>query len=531
MRWTVAGVLAFVFGLACLGWRDAPPHEGIFLPGTQPQENGIKFDSIEQCRVCHEQTKSRRRDPYSSWQSGVMSLAGKDPVFRAAVAIANQDIEGIGEFCLRCHAPSGWLEGRSSAPDGSALTEDDLRGVSCALCHRLVDPRTPEAARLAKHVPPGPGNAMMVADPSPNLIRGPYGDDKAIQGRAHRVRKSPFLASGHVCGVCHNVSNPTQATDVSTQPPHAFGHVERTYSEWLLSDFSKQGQAGSCQACHYPAVPGGGYPARFSDLRREHFVEHGPPGGSTWVQDATWLLWNGQHMDRQALERSKERARRLLRTAASLELDFPSAETARLRITNLTGHKLPTGYPEGRRMWVNARFVDAEGQVLAEIGRYGEKDDTVFGRPVKAPTLLDPEETRVYECLPAISEAQAQKHGKSPGPSFHFVLNDVIAKDNRIPPKGFNNKAFAEHHCQPVGTDYADGQHWDDVEFPVPEGTARVAVRLMYQSVSWEYIKFLAEEDRTDDWGKRLYDAWTKTGRCPPEVMVEITRKVTGTGK
>ncbi len=44
----------------------------------------------------------------------------------------------------------------------------------------------------------------------------------------------------------------------------------------------------------------------------------------------------------------------------------------------------------------------------------------------------------------------------------------------------------------------------------------------MYQSVSWEYIKFLAEENRTDDWGKRLYDAWTKTGQCLPTVMAEI---------
>ena len=41
----------------------------------------------------------------------------------------------------------------------------------------------------------------------------------------------------------------------------------------------------------------------------------------------------------------------------------------------------------------------------------------------------------------------------------------------------------------------------------------------MYQSVSWEYVKFLAEENRTDDWGRRLYDHWTRTGRCPPEAI------------
>ena len=52
----------------------------------------------------------------------------------------------------------------------------------------------------------------------------------------------------------------------------------------------------------------------------------------------------------------------------------------------------------------------------------------------------------------------------------------------------------------------------------------------MYQSVSWEYLKFLVEEDRTDDWGKRLYETWTRTGRCAPEPIAETTG-VKGAGK
>ena len=72
-----------------------------------------------------------------------------------------------------------------------------------------------------------------------------------------------------------------------------------------------------------------------------------------------------------------------------------------------------------------------------------------------------------------------------------------------------------------MGAEYADGQHWDLTSFPIPEGTARVEARLLYQSVSWEYLKFLVEENRTDDWGKKLYEAWTETGRCPPETLNE----------
>jgi len=139
-----------------------------------------------------------------------------------------------------------------------------------------------------------------------------------------------------------------------------------------------------------------------------------------------------------------------------------------------------------------------------------------------APTLLDPEQTRVYECVPAISKAQAKKFDKKPGKSFHFVLNDIIAKDNRIPPKGFKNSTFKEHLSEPVGAVYADDQHWDNVQLELPSGCERIVVNLMYQSVSWEYLKFLTEENRTDDWGKRLYEAWSKTDKCAPVVIAEM---------
>jgi hypothetical protein len=498
----------------------------VFLPGMQPEEAGVEFVKVQQCQMCHAQTGNGQADPLLSWQSGMMSQSARDPVFRAALTIANQDIEGVGEFCLRCHAPRGWLENRSTPADGSALNREDLHGVSCDVCHKFVDPLSAEAAELIKHVPPSYGNAMMVADPE-NVVRGPYDDTKGAM--PHQTKKSEYHASSNLCALCHNVSNPLAAKDVNSQPVHAFGHIERTYSEWALSEFPKKGREGTCQSCHYKLVEGGGEATGFGSLHRDYFVEHGPVGGSTWVQDAVCFLWKDKDVSRTALSMGKERAKKLLETAAELELTFPTKEEAILRITNKTGHKLPTGYPEGRRMWVNVRFFDAAGKPLKEIGKYGDKQDTMFGDSVTVPTLLEPEETTVYECVPGLSKAQAAKFGKEPGPSFHFVLNDVITKENRIPPTGFKNDSFAEHLCEPVGATYADGQYWDDIELTLPAGCAKVSVRLMYQSVSWEYIKFLAEENKTDDWGKRLYEAWQKTGKCPPTVIAEISKDVSVT--
>lgn len=490
----------------------------VFLPGTQPEEGGIEFAKVQQCLMCHAETKNGEADPFFSWQGGMMSQAARDPVYRAALAIANQDVAGVGEFCVRCHAPRGWLEGRSTPPDGSALNQEDMHGVACDVCHRLVDPRSEEASGFAASVPPGYGNAMMVVDPR-NMVRGPYGDGEGA--KPHKVMKSGYHARSELCATCHNVSNPLQAEDVNTQPPQVYGHLERTYSEWSLSDFAKLGREGTCQSCHYPLVKGGGQASKYGDQHRDYFVQHGPVGGSTWVQNVTHLLWGSEDTNMAALEVGQRRARELLKTAATLELTFPAPGRCKVRITNLTGHKLPTGYPEGRRMWVNVRYLDSEGDMLKELGAYALKKDSIFGKRVEVPTLLDASSTRVYECLPGMSDAQAARYGKQPGKSFHFVLNDVIVKDNRIPPQGFSNEAFSEHLCAPIGAEYADGQHWDDLEYPIPANTATVQVRLMYQSVSWEYIKFLAEENRTDDWGRRLYEAWQETGHCPPEVIAE----------
>jgi hypothetical protein len=218
----------------------------LFLPGMQPKEAGIEFAKVQQCRMCHSGTKNEDADPFMSWQSGMMSLSAKDPVFRAALAVANQDVNGIGEFCLRCHAPRGWLEDRSTPADGSALNTEDMYGVSCTVCHSYIDPLSIDAAKIIKDVPPAYGNAMMVSDPQ-NVVHGPYGDGTGAM--PHQVVKSPFHTSSNLCGVCHDISNPLLAKDVKKQHPHLFGHIQRTYSEWLLSDYAGRGEKGSCQSC------------------------------------------------------------------------------------------------------------------------------------------------------------------------------------------------------------------------------------------------------------------------------------------
>ena len=41
-----------------------------------------------------------------------------------------------------------------------------------------------------------------------------------------------------------------------------------------------------------------------------------------------------------------------------------------MHVMNETGHKLPTGYPDGRRMWLHVRAFDEQRTVVFESGRY-----------------------------------------------------------------------------------------------------------------------------------------------------------------
>ena len=42
----------------------------------------------------------------------------------------------------------------------------------------------------------------------------------------------------------------------------------------------------------------------------------------------------------------------------------------KVTVTNECGHKLPTGYPEGRRVWVNVKFYNEAAQLLGESGKF-----------------------------------------------------------------------------------------------------------------------------------------------------------------
>jgi hypothetical protein len=457
---------------------------------------------------------------------------------------------------------------------------------------------------------------------------GPYDDTTA----RHQAMQSSFHRSKDFCGSCHDVSNPVVgdlapnngkqdtgdpvvASGVLGGPvenkaafnnfPFQYGIVERTYSEFysgalsstLVSDYANLPadlKAGAikaiynaalgdyadttpryftCQTCHMRPTTGPGCNKKGAPIRTD-LPLHDLTGGNYWIPDAilyqeaagTLRLGSGlTTVQVDALNAGKDRARQQLDLAASLEV-----QGNKLRITNLTGHKLISGYPEGRRMWLNIKWYDKTGTtVLREDGEYGSLSVDINGTTTQVDTILnlyDPN-TKIYEAhygmsqewaaelinlgYPAgmplsfdrltmtgvpdltLGELAAQAAG-SYAETFHFVLNDNVVKDNRIPPYGFNYEEARKRNALPVpANQYGGGaggtyNYWDEVSLNPPSGADHAVISLLYQPTSWEYIQFLyLANDKQNVFlgaeGDNLLDAWLNTGMAEPHVMATTT--------
>ena len=522
------------------------------MPGSQPGDAGT-IETPAYCDNCHA-GYDQDVEPVFNWRGSMMAQAARDPLFFATMAIANQDAPESGDLCIRCHSPKGWLEGRSSPTDASALTAEDRESVMCDFCHRLVKP-TPlgvnpytgdalytsdtyplDQAYLATidEIPPVSAHGMFVVDDNTDK-RGPLSDPAS----PHQSIYSPFHKEAALCGTCHDVSNPVfSAAGNGRYAPNAFGEpapdlnptslfpIERTYSEWTASAYNSptgiyapqfggnKDYVATCQDCHMRDVIGKACNKHNAPVRTDMPL-HDMTGGNTFVPLLINEVYPGEP-DVAALNAGIVRAQRMLELAANMDVNVVAdadSFKAIVHVTNETGHKLPSGYPEGRRIWIQVQALDGEGHEVFESGAYdagsGVLDEDAY--------------LKIYHIEPGISPGLASALGATAGPSFHFVLNDTVYFDNRIPPRGFTNAGFQAIQSPPVGYTYPDGQYWDETEYPIPRNAREVRATLYYQTTSKEFVEFLKDENTTNSLGDDIYDLWTEHGKSPPVAMQRDT--------
>lgn len=500
--------------------------EDFYVPGTQAGDVPALLSSSV-CQGCHQvdEPSLAPSSPYNTWSESLMSIAARDPLFYAQLTNANQDAPGVGSYCIRCHAPASVPSGHVSDPTGASLTDDDRDGVTCHLCHTMVDPTyvwgfSPgEDAPILlglKDAPTTYGNAQFVLDPN-GLRRGPYTDAKPL----HAAIYSPFLRSADLCGTCHEVSNP----EVSRRPDATYAYnapyttapnadplaqfpLERTYTEWKLSAFGAGVEpVTTCQDCHMPRDTGKG--CAFADVRTD-LARHEFAGAAAWVLEIAAQA-DPAHVDAAAMARGQANAVAMLQRAADLSAQRVGS-TLQVRVTNQSGHKLPTGHIEGRRVWVDVVFRDAEQKTLAEMGAW----DPATGD-------VDTDTTTVFEMKVGLSADAAKATGLPAGETSHMALADTIVKDTRIPPRGFANVPFAAAGAGVVGASYADGQNWADLDYAIPATATSAVVTLEYETVTPEYVAALANGNHTDGRGATLQSLWLATNRDPPIAMAQAT--------
>ena len=557
------------------------------------------------------------------------TVAAQDAIW----AVGNPNATDI---CARCHFPIGWLEGRSDPTNNSLMRGDDYDGVNCDFCHTLYNPFFEDAytsdpeggidwaaywdeasnlsseeealtyaedATIAQNIllfngAPmfGPNNQPVTKALGYDInAGGQYFNSPNSQKRSsfadpaarHQILYSRYHKSKYFCSTCHDISNPIlhnllsePNTDPSilrteSDPSYSYFHVERTFSEFMLSDYALQGGApgkgpfapglfdtslpgdniGKCQDCHMRDVVGVGCNKSGAPIRPNESTEHpnsGLPlhdltGGNAWVAgilasaipgspnfdqvnydllhapDLTVDLVAGNSNEPAAMIAGMERSKQQLELASSIDsLNYePSSGALSFKVQNNTGHKLISGFPEGRRMFVNIVATYSDGSTY-EVNPYDATAGTLKG--LHGPDYYDgtlDSNVPPYDTIPVVPDPQPldtvneiyvdelvyEAHTSSDltneDHTFHFALATDRYKDNRIPPKGFRKDDAASRLSEPkwhgasdiayfTDAEYAGG--YDEVNLNIPPDAVNVEVNLYYQTTSREYIEFLRNE-------------------------------------
>lgn len=481
------------------------------LPGTQPSELTLPPEPSSTCR-CHESfTADGITEPVDSYKGTMMALSMWDPIFRAALAVAYEDRPELTDLCLRCHAPMGWLSGRSEPGDGSILEPRDFEGVTCDMCHRAV-PSDPQLI--------GSGQYTISAN---TAKRGPRG---AAPFGGHSVIRDDFVSSAENCGICHSLFNPAEnAHDPAGTDLGIFYYEQRTYEEWRDSAFPARGE--TCVDCHMTRTTGAAVDVgdEYDDLAVHNFV-----GGNHFAVRAVQLLKPelgiagvSSEVGRW-VEDSLRKAAELEITAtepAMLNVESGDEYSVSVRITNNTGHKLPSGYPEGRRVYLEVT-MQLDGQAKTYLS--GEWDQ-LSGTIIRDPQI------RAYE-----TDHGRVENGTSQR-THHLLLMNQILTDTRIPPEGF---APMDLDMVPAGREFggaAPYDHWDDhtYRFTAPDVsgtvTGTITVRAMYQSTDGEVVRFLINQTSGRQEATDLQMVWDALGHAPPQEMVVASVPITITEK
>ena len=514
-------------------WQPAAPHAA-----GDPHRIDV-FTSSEQCGICHyvapgaTAMQAKNGDdvsPYGTWQATMMANAFRDPYFQAQLAKETASAgEEVQELCLRCHAPMLHHEARIRGDDPPRLKDVEgdpfaLDGVSCTVCHLMDGKNFGDSASFS-------GRPTFTKE---RRIFGPYAN-VATRPMQNMVRYTPVhgphVQKSGLCATCHTLFTEHHGTPFPEQTP---------YLEWRNSEFNDEAAGAdpaktkTCQQCHMPRsdatrIARNPMGFDFNIPARENYAVHAFVGGNAFMVEMI-----DRHREELDVSAEKEH---FVRTAAATRRQL-AEDTATLAIsplardgdalafavtvTNLTGHKFPTGYP-ARRAWLQLE-VEVDGQVVFVSGasdaggRLVGVADELHLPHVR--TVTKPGDVVVYEMV-AVDPQGA--------PTTYLTKMVKRQKDNRLLPRGWRSDGPHVDDIAPVGVDgdadFTGGGDTVACRIPLPagvKGRCEVRATLRYQTVPPAWVDALRTVDA--EASRRFvgfYDAADKT----PETVATATRR------
>lgn len=538
-------------------WEELMTYRG-GDPIDLPQNSNSLFSGSGKCGGCHGFDPNGLASVTESgvdinvtddWRATMMANSAKDPFWRAKVShevALNPEHQTILEDkCTSCHAPLGHFAAHYDGAESYSIEDMSndtlaLDGVSCNACHQ----QRPEGLGDLFS-----GNLLFETD----TIYGPYGGDP----EENPIFESPMLSfvgyapvygeyitKSEACAGCHTLITNTVDFD-GNLTGNSF--VEQaTYHEWENSAYNDPDTGQECQGCHFPRLDSSIIiSSNYAFLEgREPFGLHYMVGGNTFMLE---LMRNyaeqlGVTADSARFNTVIDRTMANLQTATAdllLEDLGPSNDTAyyQVSLTNLTGHKFPSGYPS-RRAFIEFVAVDVTGDTLFQSGVLQSNYEVLGQNPDYEPhynVINSEDQVQIYEMV------MADVNG-----DVTTVLEraDVPIKDNRLVPLGFSTSHIVYDTTMMAGTVLDDpnfnyefgeeGSGSDVIEYRVPlfgyEGVLEIYASLHYQSAppKWNEELFSVSTPEIDEFEEMYWE----TG--PDAVLIdsaELETLIVGVGE
>lgn len=519
------------------------PNQSTNLQPTASQLPTVElFSPAQKCSACHDNLKDRNGADVSFnalWNGSMHAVVSIDPYFLASVR--HEDVShptlktAIEDKCSTCHLPMARLTARATGQtttflgEGSANPSSPLHalykdGVSCLVCHQI------RADGLGTPTSFSGGYQIDTqTTTSKRLLYGPFELDaamKAIMQSATNlsVDQSDHMGNSEFCAACHTLY--TSPVDRDGKLSQVQFPEQVPYLEWKQSSLVTK---KSCQSCHTPVASGDAKISTLSSQARSPVSLHTFTGGNAYM--LRLLKDNAQDLKTTALQEQLDASiqrttTQLQQQTAALNISASQASgelNLKVKVANLTGHKLPTGFPS-RRTWLHVVLKDANGKVIFKSGGW-QADGSIIGNDNdQNPASFEPHYTLI----------QSSDHVQI----YEAILKDLdgklttgviqaagYLKDNRLLPGGFD-KSKADLDTAVAGEALQDsdfiGGH-DALAYHVALGGASgpfsVRVELVYQSIGYRWLQNLTGV-KTDEL-ETLLKATSNTPNMPIILSVQ----------